>query len=181
MYKYPHVSLVLYLLKTLEPPNFPFTSSAENMWKMNQYLPLFLIAFCLFFISHSQTTSNTSSQQRCLPDQSSALLQLRQEFVEKRLHSDDIYDLLDYNDYYNSSYPKMKSWKADGDCCSSWDGVTCDAHYGHVIGLDLSNSWLCGPLNSNSTLFRLRHLQKLNLGLPSTTSLPLSHLSLATL
>ncbi|KAF3964738.1 hypothetical protein CMV_011010 [Castanea mollissima] len=127
---------------------------------MNQYLPLFLIAFCLFFISHSQTISNTSSQHLCLPDQSSALLQLRKEFVDE-------YDLFDY---YNGSYPKMKSWKADSDCCSSWDGVTCDALNGHVIGLDLSNSWLFGPLNSNSTLFRLRHLLKLNLALNNFSS-----------
>ncbi|KAM3704854.1 hypothetical protein ACJW31_03G037300 [Castanea mollissima] len=49
----------------------------------------------------------------------------------------------------------MKSWKADGDCCSTWDGVTCDAHYGHVIGLDLSKNWLCGPLKSNSSIFRI--------------------------
>ena len=57
----------------------------------------------------------------------------------------------------------MKSWKADSDCCS-WDGVTCVTQNGEVIGLDLSNSWLYGPLNSNSTLFSFRHLQKLNLG-----------------
>ncbi|KAL0005946.1 hypothetical protein SO802_013507 [Lithocarpus litseifolius] len=154
---------------------------------MNQHLPLFLIASCFFLISHSQTTSTTSSQHRCPPDQSSALLQLRQEFVEKRLHSDDMFDPFDY---YNGSYPKMKSWKADSDCCSSWDGVTCDAHNGHVIGLDLSNSWLCGPLNSNSTLFRLRHLQKLDLALndfSSSTTIPsefgqlvrLTHLNLS--
>ncbi|XP_050289794.1 receptor-like protein 53 [Quercus robur] len=151
------------------------------MWKMNQYLPLFLIASCLFFISHSQTISNTSSQHRCLPEQSSALLQLRKEFVEERTYPDD---------YYGVSYPKMKSWKADTDCCSSWDGVTCDAHNGHVIGLDLSNSWLCGPLNSNCSLFRLRHLQKLDLALndfSSSTPIPsefgqlvrLTHLNLS--
>ncbi|XP_030924773.1 receptor-like protein 7 [Quercus lobata] len=151
------------------------------MWKMNQYLPLFLIASCLFFISHSQTISNTSSQHRCLPDQSSTLLQLRKEFVEKRTNPDD---------YSGVSYPKMKSWKADTDCCSSWDGVTCDAHNGHVIGLDLSKSWLCGPLNSNSSLFRLRHLQKLDLALndfSSSTTIPsefgqlvrLTHLNLS--
>ncbi|XP_030957639.1 receptor-like protein 33 [Quercus lobata] len=123
-----------------------------SMGKMNdQYLPLFL-ASCFFFISHSQTSSNTSSQHHCLPDQSAHLLQLRQEFVEKRM----------YSDYYNDSYPKMKSWKADSDCCS-WDGVTCDTQNGEVIGLDLSNSWLYGPLNSNSSLFSLRHLRKLNL------------------
>uniref|UniRef100_A0A2N9IBG8 Leucine-rich repeat-containing N-terminal plant-type domain-containing protein n=1 Tax=Fagus sylvatica TaxID=28930 RepID=A0A2N9IBG8_FAGSY len=126
------------------------------MGKMNQFLLLFL-ASCFFFISHSQTTSNTSSQHHCLPDQSHTLLQLRQEFVQKRLHSDsDFYDL---NDYYNGSYPKMKSWKADSDCCS-WDGVTCDPENGHVVGLNLTNSWLNGRLNSNSSLFSLRHLHR---------------------
>ena len=125
------------------------------MGKMNhQYLPLFL-ATCLFFISLSQTSSNTSSHHHCLPDQSAHLLQLRQEFVER-----NYFDYYDY--YYHGSYPKMKSWKADSDCCS-WDGVTCDTQNGEVIGLDLSNSWLYGPLNSNSSLSSLRHLQKLNL------------------
>ncbi|XP_050278406.1 receptor-like protein 7 [Quercus robur] len=56
----------------------------------------------------------------------------------------------------------MKFWKADSDCCS-WDGVTCDTLNGEVIGLDLSNSWLYGRLNSNSSLFSLNHLRKLNL------------------
>ncbi|KAM3754645.1 hypothetical protein ACB098_03G181800 [Castanea mollissima] len=123
----------------------------------NQYLPVFL-ASCLFFISHSQTASNTSSQHHCLPDQSAHLLQLRQEFVERNYSV--YYDYYDY--YYHGSYPKMKSWKADSDCCS-WDGVTCDTQNGEVIGLDLSKSWLYGPLNSNSSLFSLRHLRKLNL------------------
>ena len=136
------------------------------MGKMNhQYLPLFL-ASSLFFISLSQTSSNTSSQHHCLPDQSAHLLQLRQEFVEKRMFSEyhGYYSYYDYPDYYNGSYPKMKSWKPDSDCCS-WNGVKCDTENGEVIGLDLSNSWLYGPLNSNSSLFGLRHLWKLNLAL----------------
>ena len=119
----------------------------------HQYLPLFLSS-CFFFISHSQTSSNTSSHHHCLPDQSAHLLQLWQEFVERNYSG--------YYDYYIGSYPKMKSWKADSDCCS-WDGVTCDTQNGDVIGLDLSNSWLYGPLHSNSGLFSLRHLRKLNL------------------
>ena len=123
-----------------------------SIGKMNPFLPFFLASF-LFFISHSQTTSNTSSQHRCLPDQSSALLQLRQEFVE---------DMTDSDDNGVSFYPKMKSWKADTDCCS-WDGVACNAENGHVIDLDLSNSGLYGPLKSNSSLFSLHQLQKLNL------------------
>ena len=117
------------------PLNFQSTSSAVeifSMWKMNPFLSLFL-ASCLFFISHSQTTSNTSFEHHCLPDQSHTLLQLRQEFVQKRLHSENWYDYYDLNDYYNVSYPKMKSWKADSDCCS-WDGVTCDPENGHVVG-----------------------------------------------
>ncbi|XP_031403828.1 receptor-like protein 9DC3 isoform X2 [Punica granatum] len=48
------------------------------------------------------------------------------------------------------------------DCCS-WDGVTCHMSKDYVIGLDLSCSWLRGALHSNSTLFSLRNLQRLNL------------------
>uniref|UniRef100_A0A7N2LBM4 Uncharacterized protein n=1 Tax=Quercus lobata TaxID=97700 RepID=A0A7N2LBM4_QUELO len=80
------------------------------MGKWNQYLTLYL-ASLFFFVSLSESTSSTSSEHLCLPDQSSALLQLTQEFVQKRMYSE-------YDDYYNGSYPKMKSWKADSDCCS---------------------------------------------------------------
>ncbi|XVE80507.1 hypothetical protein DITRI_Ditri14bG0145500 [Diplodiscus trichospermus] len=60
------------------------------------------------------------------------------------------------------SYPKTNLWKEDIDCCE-WDGVTCDNDKGQVIGLDLSCSWLHGTIPSNSSLFLLPHLQKLNL------------------
>ena len=135
VYKYLLISEVLYQLIPYFPLNFPSTSSAVeifSMGKMNQLLLLFL-ASCFFFISHSHSTSSTSPEHHCLPDQSHTLLQLRQEFVQKRM--------------YNGSYPKMKSWKADSDCCS-WDGVTCDPENGHVVGLNLTNSWLNGHLNS---------------------------------
>ncbi|KAL5737447.1 hypothetical protein ACOSP7_030208 [Xanthoceras sorbifolium] len=58
----------------------------------------------------------------------------------------------------------MKEWREDTDCCS-WDvgGLTCDTVTGHVIGLDLSCSCLHGSIPSNSSLFLLSHLQKLNL------------------
>ncbi|KAK9204387.1 hypothetical protein WN943_014647 [Citrus x changshan-huyou] len=44
-------------------------------------------------------------------------------------------------------------------------GVICDNVTGNVIGLDLhgSCSWLRGTIDDNSTLFRLSHLQSLNL------------------
>ncbi|XP_039169299.1 receptor-like protein 7 [Eucalyptus grandis] len=61
-------------------------------------------------------------------------------------------------------YPKFESWSLDGhgDCCS-WDGVECDEATSHVIGLDLSHGCLFGTLSSNTSLFRLLHLESLNL------------------
>ncbi|KAK3231303.1 hypothetical protein Dsin_003184 [Dipteronia sinensis] len=59
-------------------------------------------------------------------------------------------------------YPKMKYWKEDIDCCTR-EGVTCDMVTGHLIGLDLNCSWLYGRIPSNSSLFLLSHLKKLNL------------------
>ncbi|XP_024046720.1 receptor-like protein 9DC3 [Citrus clementina] len=54
------------------------------------------------------------------------------------------------------------SWKWGTDCCS-WEGVTCDMATGNVISLDLSCSGLYGSIPSNTSLFNLVHLQKLNL------------------
>ncbi|XP_031286470.1 receptor-like protein 7 [Pistacia vera] len=56
----------------------------------------------------------------------------------------------------------MMSWEEDYDCCS-WEGVTCDLVTGHVIGLDLSCSWLSGNIPSNITLFLPLQLKRLNL------------------
>ncbi|KAF3964069.1 hypothetical protein CMV_011601 [Castanea mollissima] len=150
-----------------------------SMRKGNQYLTLYL-ASCLFFISNCQSTSSTSSKHHCLPDQSSALLLLKQEF-EEGMSSEPVV-------YYPGNYPKMKSWKAKVDCCS-WDGVTCNNKTGQVVGLNLGNSWLSGILNPNSSLFSLHHLQKLNLSMngfifstiPSSFSqlVRLSHLDLS--
>ncbi|XP_021603282.1 receptor-like protein 7 [Manihot esculenta] len=62
----------------------------------------------------------------------------------------------------------LESWKLNqgvrsGECCS-WHGVECDEKTNHVVSLDLSESCIYGSINSNSTLFRLVHLQRLNLG-----------------
>lgn len=126
-----------------------------SMRKGNQYLTLYL-ASCLFFMSNCQSTSSTASKHHCLPDQSSALLLLKQEFAEG-MSSEPVV-------YYPGNYPKMKSWKAKVDCCS-WDGVTCNNKTGQVVGLNLGNSWLSGILSPNSSLFSLHHLQKLNLSM----------------
>ncbi|KAJ0080607.1 hypothetical protein Patl1_22323 [Pistacia atlantica] len=119
-----------------------------------------------------------SSATLCSHDQSSALLQFKQlfSFFNRSSFYCDAYadssvrypfagDIIHTSPYCDGrcpSYPKTMSWKEDEDCCS-WDGVTCDSLTGHVIGLDLSCGWLQGNIPSNSSLFLLNHLQKLNL------------------
>ncbi|XP_049391558.1 receptor-like protein Cf-9 [Solanum stenotomum] len=66
------------------------------------------------------------------------------------------------SNYCPKPYPKTSSWNTSRDCCS-WDGVVCDDITGHVIELDLSCSNLNGTIDSNSSLFQLSHLQRLNL------------------
>nr|XP_011470269.1 PREDICTED: receptor-like protein 12 [Fragaria vesca subsp. vesca] len=65
------------------------------------------------------------------------------------------------------AYPKVLSWKpAQGgnktNCCT-WDGVECEEQTGYVIGLDLRSSCLYGSIKSNSSLFSLVHLERLDL------------------
>ncbi|XP_058202562.1 receptor-like protein Cf-9 [Rhododendron vialii] len=91
----------------------------------------------------------------CPENESRALLQFKHNFVIDKSASFD-----------TSAYPKLESWqlldgKSNG--CCSWDGVECDHDTGHVIGLDLSSSFLYGSINSNSSLFALVHLRSLNL------------------
>ncbi|XP_021602826.1 receptor-like protein 43 [Manihot esculenta] len=98
------------------------------------------------------TQSFNSSIQRCHDDESLALLQFKNSF----------------NISSSCSYSKLESWKLNqgvrsGECCS-WDGVECDEKTNHVVSVDLSESCIYGSINSNSTLFRLVHFQRLNLG-----------------
>ncbi|KAM6578674.1 hypothetical protein CsatB_030511 [Cannabis sativa] len=111
----------------------------------------YFFMLCLTILLNS---SLASSKTTCLPDQSSTLLKLKQEFEPLTEP-----DLIDDTSFY--SYPKMKFWKGK-DCCK-WDGVKCNMKTGQVVSLDLSNSWLQGPLSSNSSLFDLDQLQRLNL------------------
>ncbi|KAJ9676377.1 hypothetical protein PVL29_025080 [Vitis rotundifolia] len=119
-----------------------------------------LLLCFLFFLSSSQLLSSSfsfsNSTQMCPRHQTLALLHLKQSFSIN--NSSSYY--CDFNGV--TSYPKTESWKKGSDCCS-WDGVTCDWVTGHVIELDLSCSWLFGTIHSNTTLFLLPHLQRLNL------------------
>ncbi|XP_044489041.1 receptor-like protein 6 [Mangifera indica] len=93
----------------------------------------------------------------CSPEQSVALLHLKNTFSLDKYASADCDN---FNQF--SGCTKTESWKEGSDCCL-WDGVTCDKLTRHVIGLDLSRSWLVGFINENSSLFLLHHLQRLNL------------------
>ncbi|XP_034677368.1 receptor-like protein 9DC1 [Vitis riparia] len=119
-----------------------------------------LLLCFLFFLSSSQLLSSSfsfsNSTKLCPYQQALALLHLKQSFSIDNSSSWDC----DSNGI--TSYPKTESWKKGSDCCS-WDGVTCDWVTGHIIGLDLSCSWLFGIIHSNSTLFLFPHLRRLNL------------------
>ncbi|KAL8538246.1 hypothetical protein ACS0TY_000283 [Phlomoides rotata] len=94
----------------------------------------------------SLVNNNASVNHVCLEDERQLLLQLKQQ-----LHPSS-----------PDGYYKTKYWKGSRDCCM-WDGVTCDFFTGHVIALDLTDSFLMGKLKSNSSLFHLTHLRSLNL------------------
>ncbi|KAF3445231.1 hypothetical protein FNV43_RR14925 [Rhamnella rubrinervis] len=95
-------------------------------------------------------------QPICHENEGSALLSFKGSFSILKSASHSPY-----------AYPKLASWTNNGaesnrNCCS-WDGVECDEDTGHVIGLDLSSSFLFGSINSTSNLFHLYRLQSLNL------------------
>ena len=139
-------------------------------WK---YQVLCLLSF-LFHSTPSSLSSSLSSISPC-----SALLHFNHSLSLHRDASPPL-DTPDYSTEYRSnihmcdnSYPKTASWKEDEDCCT-WDGVICHKTTRHVIGLDLSCSWLNGSIHSNSTLFFLPHLKRLNLAGNSFNYSPIS-------
>lgn len=94
--------------------------------------------------------SLTSLQPSCHGDERSALLQFKESFVIAKSASS-----------YEGAYPKVLDWNTSN--CCSWNGIECDEDTGYVVGLDVSSSCLYGSINSNNTLFRLVHLQSLDL------------------
>ncbi|KAK9911018.1 hypothetical protein M0R45_034945 [Rubus argutus] len=110
----------------------------------------------IFVLFHLVVANSLQSYTTaCHDDEISALLQFKQSFVINTSASG-----------YKGAYPKTASWNSawnqTSNCCS-WDGVECDENTGHVIGLNLSSSYLYGFINPNNSLFRLVHLQSLNL------------------
>jgi Leucine-rich repeat (LRR) protein len=126
-------------------------------------LSQFLSSILFLFHFHATISSSnySSSSHFCAPDQSLSLLQFKESFSISSSASG------------RCQHPKTESWKEGTDCCL-WDGVTCDMKTGQVTALDLACSMLYGTLHSNSTLFSLHHLQKLDL---SDNDFQSSHIS----
>ncbi|PON80730.1 LRR domain containing protein [Parasponia andersonii] len=93
------------------------------------------------------------SQPLCHDEERSSLLQFKESFIINKSES------------VSDDPPKVKFWthESQSSNCCSWGGVECDEDTGHVISLDLSSSFLYGSIDSNSSLFKLVHLQRLNL------------------
>jgi Leucine-rich repeat (LRR) protein len=108
----------------------------------------------LFFVSMFLVLligSLSSLQPLCHEYERSALLQFKDSFIINKSASGNPF-----------AYSKVASWINRTDCCS-WDGVECSKDTGNVTGLDLSSSFVYGSINSDSSIFRLRQLQRLNL------------------
>ncbi|KAL1174378.1 hypothetical protein V6Z11_A04G007400, partial [Gossypium hirsutum] len=123
---------------------------------MASFITPYHFLYLFFFFPHLSASSVT---HLCSHHEATSLIHFKNSFsiIKTEFTSflcDDIAGL--------KSYPKTNSWKEGTDCCS-WDGVTCDHLNAHVIALDLSCSWLYGNFPSNSTLFLLPHIQKLNI------------------
>ncbi|KAM1230247.1 hypothetical protein ACFX2G_041322 [Malus domestica] len=149
--------------------------------RMVSKLVLVLLLFHHVVIANSSYSSQ-KQYPSCPDEEKSALLQFKDSFTIDKSASRS-----------TDAYPKVTSWKpAEGgnSTCCLWEGVKCDEKTGHVIGLDLGSSCLHGSINSNSSIFRLVHLQRLNLSdnnfnysqiPPSIRNFPsLTHLDLST-
>ncbi|RVW83981.1 Receptor-like protein 12 [Vitis vinifera] len=111
------------------------------------FLWLFFLPLCsVLFRIHIALVSGEclGGSRLCLEDEKSMLLQLKNSLKFK-----------------SNVSMKLVTWNESVGCCS-WEGVTWDSN-GHVVGLDLSSELISGGFNSSSSLFSLRHLQRLNL------------------
>ncbi|MCD7467188.1 Receptor-like protein 9dc1 [Datura stramonium] len=112
------------------------------------------LALFLLYTFLCQIIFSSPLPHLCPGDQALALLQFNHMFSINPNASPDY--------YCNSSFPKTLSWNKSTDCCS-WDGVHCDEMTGQVIELNLGCSRLQGKFHSNSSLFQLSNLKRLDL------------------
>ncbi|CAL2245586.1 unnamed protein product [Prunus armeniaca] len=117
--------------------------------------------------SSSNSSSSLSSGHLCHPDDNSALLQFKKSFsIDTSLER----ELLNVTTFRSNS---KISWQKSKDCCA-WSGVTCEKRTRHVIGLNLGFCGLQGNIHSNSSLFSLGHLKRLDLSYNDFRGSPIS-------
>ncbi|PWA23286.1 Leucine-rich repeat-containing protein [Artemisia annua] len=117
---------------------------------------LFSIFFLFFiFTTFASSTASFSNIHKCSQEQSEALLLFKHTLSSFNSSTND--DCGSYN------HPIMMSWNTSTDCCSDWDGVTCDNSTGDVIALDLLCGMLQGTIHPDSSLLNLTHLTHLDL------------------
>ncbi|MFS8014071.1 putative leucine-rich repeat-containing, plant-type, leucine-rich repeat domain superfamily [Helianthus anomalus] len=119
---------------------------------MEKSIHALMVILVLLVLESASMATDFSSLSHA--DECSLLLQFKESMSIRKSAFDD-----------SRAYPKVASWNLNGsggagNCCL-WDGVEC--RFGHVIGLDLSSSFLYGPIDSNNSLFNLIHLRTLNL------------------
>ncbi|KAL3347202.1 hypothetical protein AABB24_021068 [Solanum stoloniferum] len=118
-----------------------------------------LVFFMLYTFLCQLAFSSSLPHHLCPKDQALALLQFKHMFAINPNASDYCYDITGQE---IQSYPRTLFWNKSTDCCS-WDGVHCDETTGQVIELDLRCSELQGKFHSNSSLFQLFNLKRLDL------------------
>ncbi|OIT34448.1 receptor-like protein 12 [Nicotiana attenuata] len=121
------------------------------------------LALFLLYALLCRLAFSSSLPHLCPKDQALALLHFKQMFTINPSASF----------YCNTSYPKILSWNRSRDCCS-WEGVNCDETTGQVTELNLRCSQLQGKFHSNSSLFELSNLKRLDL---SSNDFSGSHIS----
>ncbi|XP_059283271.1 receptor-like protein 9DC3 [Lycium ferocissimum] len=117
----------------------------------NEKLPLFLLSVILCQLGFS-----SSLPYLCPKNQAIALLEFKKMFT--------IDPFASRFGECKSNNQKTLSWNTSTDCCL-WDGVNCDEKTSHVIELDLSCSQLQGKFSSNSSIFQLSTLERLDLSM----------------
>ncbi|XP_049391416.1 receptor-like protein 9DC1 [Solanum stenotomum] len=117
------------------------------------------LVFFMIYPFLFQLVLSSSSPHLCPKNQALSLLQFKHMFTIDPNVSNYCIGI---GGQWIQSYPKTLSWNKSTDCCS-WDGVHCDEMTGQVIELNLRFSKLQGKFHSNSSLFQLSNLKRLDL------------------
>ncbi|KAM3324563.1 hypothetical protein P3S67_005715 [Capsicum chacoense] len=109
-----------------------------------------LVLFFMLYPFLCQLAFSSSLPHLCPKHQAHALLQFKQMCTFNPNASDDCY------------IPTTLAWNNSTNCCSC-NRVHCDEMTGQVIELDVSCRGLQGKFHSNSSLFQLSNLKRLDL------------------